>query len=346
MSTTLIVLVPIGLLAVAWSVYFVGCAFQTGGIPETPAPYSNTILGEPDLVAYWPLNDLPGPAPASPPIPLNSMGIGTAVDLSKNGHTGSYVVPPNYPNPPVAQSAPITNPTVNLQQNSIIPGDVSSGGVVDQNLFAKSADFEGGYVSIPWSMQNSPQLAEFTFEAWIKPHWTGTGFARVLFGAIASNNTGFLIAVENTHNFWQFIVGNGTTSVPFTSNVQVDPAIITYVAVTFDKSGGGTINLWINPQAVSEGGDSSMTPPPIPPPPNWTSAPNPTNYAATDPTQQQVTFFIGAGRNDQPPRTTPGDTTGGPENPFQGQIQSVALYDSVLSASDILAHFQNGSSAP
>ena len=32
MSTTLFFLVPIGMLAVVWSVCFVGCVLQTGGL--------------------------------------------------------------------------------------------------------------------------------------------------------------------------------------------------------------------------------------------------------------------------------------------------------------------------
>ena len=54
MSTTLFFLVPIGMLAVVWSVCFVGCVFQTGGLEP---PYSNAILEESSLVAYWPLSD-------------------------------------------------------------------------------------------------------------------------------------------------------------------------------------------------------------------------------------------------------------------------------------------------
>ena len=48
MSTTLFFLLPIGMLAVVWSVCFVGCVFQTGGLEQ---PYSNNILAEASLVA-------------------------------------------------------------------------------------------------------------------------------------------------------------------------------------------------------------------------------------------------------------------------------------------------------
>jgi hypothetical protein len=54
MSTTLFFLVPIGMLAVVWSLCFVGCFLQTSGLAQ---PYSNTILAEPSLFDYWPLSD-------------------------------------------------------------------------------------------------------------------------------------------------------------------------------------------------------------------------------------------------------------------------------------------------
>lgn len=334
MTTMLIFLVPVGLLAVAWSLCFVGCAFQTSGVE---GPYSNGVINSPDLLAYWPLGDMPGAPPFSPP--QGSTSLGTANDLSKNGgHNGSYIVPPLYPNPAIAQSATIPDNAVmlSLRQDSIVPGDVSRNGIVDLNLFPGSTAFNGGYVSIPWNTatSSSPQLSQFTFEAWIKPKWTGTGVVHVLFGALASDGTGFVIAVEDTNNLFQFIVGG----IPLTTDVQLDLTrqTATYLAATFDPSNNGTISLWVNPQAV---GDTNQ---PTAPGPNWTQ--QGTNYAATAPSQP-VMFFIGAGRNDQAPRTADHDQAGAPEFPFQGQIQAVALYGSLLSADDILGDFNNGSSS-
>ena len=91
MSTTLFFLVPIGMLAIVWSVCFVGCVLQTSGLEP---PYSNTILAEASLVAYWPLSDFPNSpppagAPALPPPPAGSTSVGTAQDLSGNNHNGS-----------------------------------------------------------------------------------------------------------------------------------------------------------------------------------------------------------------------------------------------------------------
>jgi hypothetical protein len=341
MSTTLFFLVPIGMLAVVWSVCFVGCVLQTSGLE---LPYSNNILAEPSLVAYWPLSDfpdsqLPAGAPALPPPPQGSTSVGIAQDLTGNNHNGSYINPPIYQsgttflttmgNPPVDLS-----PTLNVHQASIVPGDAFVSG--SKNLPA-CVDFEGGYVSIPWAA-NSPSLTDFTLEAWIEPRWTVTGFNWVVFSARTNNNTGFVIHI-NEQNQWQLTIGDGTTVTAI--NTMVPAAVnksLTYVAVTFD-SATQVLSLWINP--ASEGSDGNTpAPPPTaawPPSPTMTTA-----YAAIDPTQP-VTFFIGAGgnQNAQTPRTQDGGP-GVPLLPFQGQIQSVALYSTALDPTDLASHFQNG----
>jgi Concanavalin A-like lectin/glucanases superfamily len=336
MSTTLFFLIPIGMLAVVWSVCFVGCVLQTGGLE---APYSNNILAEPSLVAYWPLSDFPDSpppagAPALPPTPQGSTSAGTAQDLTGNNHNGSYINPPKYisgttflttmGNPPVD-----LNPTLNLQQASIVPGDAFAQG--SKNL-PFCVDFEGGYVSIPWAA-NSPSLTDFTLEAWIVPRWKVTGFNWVVFSAHTNNGTGFALFI-NQQNQWQLSVGNGTTLTPV--NTMVPAAVngaLTYVAMTFKSTSGntGTLSLWINPASDAD----SNTPPP--PTATFTTQ---TTYVAVDPTQP-LTFFIGAGDNQDAPRTQDGGA-GAPLVPFQGLIQSVALYSTALDPTDLASHFQNG----
>jgi hypothetical protein len=337
MSTTLFFLVPIGMLAVVWSVCFVGCAFQTSGLA---APYSNIILEEGSLVAYWPLSDFPNSpppagAPPLPPPPQGSTSVGTALDISGKNHNGSYIIPPAYQTGTTIPQIG-NNPTLNLHQASIVPGDALASG--SKNLPA-CVDFEGGYVSIPW-VANSQPLTDFTLEAWVQPKWNVTGFNWVVFAARTSTATGTGFAVSiNDQNQWQLAVGNGTA---FTAiNTMVPAAVngaLTYVAVTF-KSATQVLSLWINPQTDS---DSNTPPPPTaawpPPPPPVTT----TTYVAIDPTQA-VTFFIGAGdnQNAQTPRTQPGGA-GAPLLPFQGLIQSVALYNAALDPTDLASHFSNG----
>jgi hypothetical protein len=341
MSTTLFFLVPIGMLAVVWSVCFVGCVFQTGGLEP---PYSNAILAEASLVAYWPLSDFPNSpppagAPALPPPPQGSTGLGTAQDLSGNNHNGSYINPPIYQsgttflttmgNPPVD-----LNPTLNLHQASIVPGDAFAQG--SKNLPA-CVDFEGGYVSIPWA-PNSPPLTDFTFEAWVAPRWTVTGFNWVVFAARGNNGTGFAVSI-NPQNQWQLTTGDGTAVVAV--NTMVPAAVngsLTYVAVTF-TSATQVLSLWINPASDSSDGNTPAPPPTAAWPPSPATT---TPYVAIDPTQL-LTFFIGAGdnQNAQTPRTQNGGL-GAPLVPFQGQIQSVALYSTALDPTDLASHFQNG----
>ena len=326
MSTTLFFLVPIGMLAVVWSLCFVGCVLPTSGLPGPP--YSNTILAEATLIAYWPLSDLAGAAPAPP---QGSTSLGIAADLSGKGHPGTYIKPPAYmPGATIPQL--VTNPTLNLHLASIVPGDAFAAG--SKNL-PFCVDFEGGYVSIPWAA-NSPPLTDFTLEAWIQPRWNVTGFVWVVFSATTNNGTGFTLDI-NQQNQWQFTIGDGTTStVVNTMGPAAVNNTLTYVAVTF-VSATQVLSLWINPGTETDSNN--------PPPPTAAWPPDPTTitpYVAIDPTQP-VTFFIGAGDNQdaQTPRTQAGGA-GPPLHPFQGLIQSVALYNTALDPSDLASHFQNG----
>ena len=325
MSATLFFLVPIGMLAVVWSLCFVGACLPVSGLP--PNPYSNIIVAGPSLLAYWPLNDAMGAAapPPFPPTPQGSTSIGSAADFSGKGHTGSYLLPPNYPATPPKGSSPIAGaPVLNLQQASLVPGDVSNATATDTLSNPASVDFEGGYVSIPWSTQNPPSLNQFTLEAWIQPHWMGTpGFLWVVFSAFI-NNTGFRVLI-NDQNQLEVLIGNGTATPPtFSLSTAIDPTTVTYIAVTCDLS--GTVTL------VASGVDDPSTSPQMFPG---------TGYVAVDPAQQ-VAYFIGAGENDQPLRTQSG-VEGAPEFPFKGQIQSVALYGTALSTTDLQSHFSAGS---
>jgi len=263
--------------------------------------------------------------PPFPPPPQGSTSIGTAADLSGQGHIGSYLLPPPYPATPPAGSAPIPGvPILSLQQGSIVPGDVSNSDITDKNPNAASADFEGGYVSIPWSTQKPPQLDQFTLEAWIQPHWTiPPGFLWVVFSAFI-NNTGFRVLI-NDQNQLEVVIGNGTANPPTpTLGVAIDPTDVTYIAVTCDLS--GQVTLFAQGQLQ----DTPATPQMFPG----------TGYVPVIPTQQ-VTYFIGAGENDQPLRTQSG-VDGPPEFPFQGQIQSVALYGTALGPDDLKSHFSSG----
>jgi hypothetical protein len=263
--------------------------------------------------------------------PQGSTGVGAAQDLSGKNHNGSYINPPKYisgttflttmGNPPVD-----LNPTLNLQQPSIVPAFATG----SKNL-PFCVDFEGGYVSIPWAA-NSPSLSDFTLEAWVKPRWTVTGFNWAVFAARTAG-TGFVIFI-NPQNQWELGIGNGTgiTAVNTMVAAPVNPSSTTYVALTFKSTSGttGTLSLWIDPGSD----DTSVAPTAV-----FTTQ---TTYVAIDPTQP-MTFFIGAGdnQNAQTPRTQAGGA-GAPLVPYQGLIQSVALYNTALEPTDLASHFEDG----
>jgi hypothetical protein len=316
MSTALFFSLPIGMLAVVWSLYFVGCSLPVSGLRD---PYSDLILGEAGtgLLAYWPLNDLLGTS-------KTPGQVGQARDLSGNHRIGNYTNPPAYPSGIQAiPKSKVLNPPTLARGTSIVVGDAGS----STNALPASTDFEGGVVNIPWSTESWPPLNEFTIEAWIQPKWSGSGFIWVVFSA-ATDTAGFALFIDDT-NQWGVTFGNGmmlTTATPPT-NVTIDPSSTTptYVALTFK---GGIFSLWVNP-----GSDTST-----PPPANWTS--DPASYVAADPTQL-LQCFIGAGANNQPPRAQDGGT-GSPLFPFQGLVQSVAVYQTALGGDEVLKHFQAG----
>jgi hypothetical protein len=326
MSTTLCFLIPIGALAIAWSFCFVGCVLNTHGEGQTTYT-DNFVLTEPSLVAYWPLGDFLGPSDR--PDTLVKGETRPAGDLSGHNHVGTYTVPPDYPS---AQfSKPIAGSTL-TRKMSIVPGDDGS----TKNPFPASVDFEGGFVSIPWNTPTSTpaDLTDFTLEAWIMPNVHGAdqtaGFRWVVFSALGNNNTGFVIFLDEFNN-WNVTLGNGATFQPVNPAVPADltSGHLTYLALTFEST-KNALNLWINPNS----GTSS------PPPANFTTTAF--NYAPVD-QSQQVTFFIGAGANNdaQNMRTQDGGP-GAPLVPFQGEIQSVALYNTALDGSDLQSHFLAG----
>jgi hypothetical protein len=330
MSTALFFLVPIGMLAVVWSLCFVGVCFPTSGEAQA---YSNYILQETNIIAYWPLSDLANQmTPPPPPTPTGSTGLGSANDLTGNGHIGVYLIPPAYP---AGSTAPqLANPTattgLSQHQPSIVPGDgVLSG---SKNLPA-CVNFAGGYVNIPWAA-NSPSLTDFTLEAWFEPNAalaSTAGFTWVLFSTLTTT-AGFALSISTTEQgaFWQLSFGNGTTLMNIATGVSV---ISGYVAVTFNST-SQVLSLWVNPDS-----DTSAPPPAAwPPNPNTT-----TTYVASDSTQP-ATFFIGAG-SPQLPLRMQAMGSGAPEAPFWGKIQSVALYDQALQASDLANHFSEGASS-
>ena len=67
MSTSLIVLIPLILLAIVGMLCFVGCAFDSDGTsgPLFTTYTGTTILLNPSIIAYWPLREAEDTDPAA-----------------------------------------------------------------------------------------------------------------------------------------------------------------------------------------------------------------------------------------------------------------------------------------
>ena len=145
MSTRLLFLLPIGMPAVAWSFCFVGGFLRERGTAPS-LPYSDTIVEESGLVAYWPLSDLL--------TTLDTEGqTSVAADIFDH-HNGTYTIPFAYPSTGSANAVQFTKPlsSSSLKRGtSIVPGDAGS----TKNPLPASVVFEGGFV------HHSVEHAEF-----------------------------------------------------------------------------------------------------------------------------------------------------------------------------------------
>lgn len=315
MSASLIILIPLVLVGLVGALCFVGCVLPTTGLASPLGPYQgDTILGENKIVALYPLNDtLPVPAPPPPAMP-------TAQDLvtTPGPFNGFYNSAPSVPYDPVNQSAAAPG-TFTLGQPGIVLGDVP------QNSSTRSAcaAFNGGFVSVPFNAALNPQT-QFTVEAWVQPNWTDddvTNFpaTRVVVASAETSPAGYGL-VATPDNFWSATVAVDANPNPMFFSVKSDKAITLgknvtyYLAMTFD-AGTGQLQLF-----VGDTSDSSFTPKPGTTPSNSTFLPV---LAATP-------FLIGKGRADVPNGLLP----------FNGFIQDVAVYNTVLS--DLNMHFSTG----
>jgi hypothetical protein len=312
MSASVLVWLPIGLLAVVSLVCFVGCdvVFDLDRHPFTR--YSDeTILSNPALVAYWPLGEAPGET--------------TAVEL-KGGRNGSYVTAAPY----VAVSGAFPSATASgqyvLGEAGIVTGDaVQPGNLI--NVRTTCVEVDGGYVNVPFDPAIYPAGA-FTIEVWVRVEWLDVdspAYRCILDGRSAfGGNKGFAL-FANSSNHWEAWVGNGGTGASgWTVLPTNDPfplstdGLTFYVAATYD---GTTLNIYVDGEQRAGGVATAYVP-------NDNASP-----AAPSP------LYIGTGAPFLPLGPQP---AGGPQWPFRGRIQSVAIYNAALSLDDIIKHKANG----
>jgi hypothetical protein len=317
------------LLAIVSLLGFVGCVLQTGGLPVPVfTDYTAvTVLGNPNVVAFWPLNDAANSA--------------QAVEL-KAGNNGNYITatsnPTQFPDPPVANVSAPAPGALSWGQPGIVAGDCIGG---DQNNRTPCINVNGGYISVPHKAAFNPPTS-FTVEAWVRVDWNETdpvkfppAFRVVVDSRDVSGNSTMGFALFATpDNHWAVAIGSGAAGLTILTGEKVslpvgNPAmnVTSYVAATYDGA-SKTLTLFV---------DGIRSSP----------AMSPVDYVANT----TAPLFIGTGSPWEPlrpqPPNVPVDQTA-PLAPFFGEMQDVAVYNVALpggnmDANDVIfTHAQNG----
>jgi hypothetical protein len=333
MSASLVVLLPVILLGIVSLFCFVGCAFQTHGLAPSFTQYSSTtVLGNPAVVAFWPLNEANDTLPAA--------------DLTPNPDNGQYIDPntlpaiykwPDY----MVPESPTTNlesaagsGTISFAQPGIVTGDYGVNNTdSDTSAASTCVVVNGCYVNVPLASKINPATS-FTVEAWVRVDWTKDdphAWRAVLDARDSDPATGFAILAKADDNapgiyHWVAILGSGTG---FTIAESADPPI----TLNTSTSGGGTSYYLA---ATYDGPSQTLTlyVDGLPSGPGATSAvyvPNTTKP-----------LWIGAGAPFVPMRPQAVGVVASPLFPFVGALQDVAIYNTALSAPVIQTHLLNG----
>jgi hypothetical protein len=337
MSASFVVLLPVILLGIVSLFCFVGCAFDTHGLAPTFQQYSSTtVLGNPAVVAYWPLSEANDGLPAA--------------DLTPNPDNGQYIDPstlpaiypwPAYsiPNPPSPDVESAAAPgSISFAQPGIVTGDFGVN-ETDSDTSATSLCLvvNGGYVNVPFASKINPATS-FTVEAWVRVDWTANdpnAWRAVLDSRdVTPGGTGFaVIAQADTDGSgnYHWIAAIGTGGAGFAVATGADPIKLNsastpgggttyYLAVTYD---GPSQTLILYVDGLPSGPAIS----------NVAYVPNTTNP-----------LWIGAGDPYVAMRTkqTAAGVLASPLFPFVGALQDIAIYKAALGPDVIQAHLFNG----
>jgi hypothetical protein len=230
MSASLIVLIPVVLLGLVMAVCFVGCVLHTHGQGLGLGPYQDTVKVNGNLIACWPLDDLP---PST-----------TAVDIGPNGFSGMYTaVAGGFPPDPVNMSAAAPGTFTLNNQPGIVLNDVQN------NILTPCASFNGGFVQV----KSEPQFNQpsFTVEAWVKPAWTANDVATApanRAAVVLADPTSGWALIATSDNFWEATVAVMTSMGPSffpvkaTQPITLDGITTYFLAMTYD---GTTLTLYV-----------------------------------------------------------------------------------------------------
>jgi hypothetical protein len=231
MSASLLIVIPFALLAIVLLFCFVGCdiIFDLDHVADPFTRYTEIILAEPTLVAYWPLGEAAGP---------------TAFDLKPGpGHNGTYLSQP-FPDDPSFPSAAAPG-TLMLGQLGIVQGDTVSPHNAS-SARTTCIEVNGGYVSVPFDPALNPTKADgFTIEAWVTVGWSATDTAAIRTITISLDTAGgtrgyALLALPV--NIWQGAVGTGS-GITFTNGPRVIFGKTSHLVLTYD---GASLTLFVN----------------------------------------------------------------------------------------------------
>jgi hypothetical protein len=307
MNASLIVFLPLGLLAIVSLLCFAGCGLDTTGTGSF-FNYQFSVQNLSGNVALWPLNETSGTKASnnSSNAPAGTDGTYLATAVPYPDDSGDSL-----------KSAPSQGSFPALNQTpGIVLGDCLNG---DQTKPSPCTSFDGGYVNVPANAGINP--AQFTIEAWVHAGWTAAEPAVFRVVMMSRNRDGGAARGFSLYakpdNTWAVSVGDGST--PAETEVQ-GPAIIlgmsNYLAASYD---GSTLTLFVDGFPSSKPG---------------------VTYAAN--TTQPL--YIGTGSPELPLRasTVVNDPTHGPLNPFKGIIQDVAIYNRALTPTEIAKNVAHG----
>lgn len=259
MTASLLVFVPIALLALIGTFCFVGCAFHTHGLGDVPPPptpftqYSGDVTGNSSAVAYWPLNE-PSATAANP------VATAKAADIV-GGHTGHYThkgnAPDLFPCPGFQVAAGVDSApalgSLALGVVSIVKGDAVQPGN-DPNVLATGMQVNGGFVTVPVNGVINP-APPFTVECWVQPEWSAAA-SPAFHVIIDSRNitgtafTGFAIDVNEAGN-WEAELGvAGASAFVLVTGGAATLEQSTHVVLTVNDTNNATLFINGNPASV------------------------------------------------------------------------------------------------
>jgi hypothetical protein len=329
MTASLLLFVPVALLVLVSGFCFVGCVLDTSGIPGGPPPpftdYSKAdVIGNPSVVAYWPLSE---------PSDVATKPVASAIAKDFVGNNdGNYThkgnAPDLFPCPGFQIAAGVDTAaavgSITLGAVGIVKGDAEQPPATPPVL-KTGMQTDGAFVTVPLNAVVNP-APPFTVECWARPEWdaaAGPAFRMVVDSRDTAGGafTGFCIDVNEDGN-WEAELGIvGASGFATVTGDKAALSTVTYVALTVDIT--NTAKIFLNGNAIGQKALGAA-------------------FAAN----KTQPLIIGAGLRWLPLRTAGGPNASFPLVPFKGTIQDVAIYDDVLDDATIMKHFNNGMGTP